>query len=78
MSERPARLPPWRVGLVLALFAAVCAGAVSLTWELTRERIEDNRAALRQQRFLPLLDGITWATRSGSSRPTTCPGASRP
>lgn len=60
MSERPARLPPWRVGLVLALFAAVCAGAVSLTWQLTRERIEDNRAALRQQRFLPLLEGITW------------------
>lgn len=60
MSERPTELPPWRTGLVLALFAAVCAGAVSLTWELTRERIEDNRAALRQQRFLPLLEGIAW------------------
>ena len=60
MNERPARLPPWRVGLVLALFAAVCAGAVSLTWELTRERIEDNRAALRQQRFLPLVEGTEW------------------
>jgi len=60
VSERSARLPPWRVGLVLALFAAVCAGAVSLTWSLTRERIEDNRAALRQQRFLPLVEGREW------------------
>jgi len=60
VSGRDARLPPWRTGLVLALFAAVCAGAVSLTWELTRERIEDNRAVLRQQRFLPLLEGVEW------------------
>lgn len=60
MSDRPASLPPWRTGLVLAVFAAVCAGSVSLTWELTRERIAENRAALRQQRFAPLLEGVAW------------------
>lgn len=57
---RAQRLAPWQTGVVLALFAAVCTGAVALTWELTRERIAENRAALRQQRFLPLLDGVEW------------------
>lgn len=53
-------LRPWQTGLVLALFAAVCAGAVALTWQATRERIAENRDALRQQRFLPLLEGVAW------------------
>ncbi|MEJ2604586.1 MAG: electron transport complex subunit RsxG [Gammaproteobacteria bacterium] len=60
MDSGQRQLRPWQTGLVLALFAAVCAGAVALTWQLTRERIAENRAALRQQRFLPLLAEVDW------------------
>lgn len=54
--------------LTLALIAAICAGLVATTWQLTRERIAANEQALLEQSLAPALPGITFDGKVSESR----------
>lgn len=54
MAERPA----WKSGVTLAAIAAVCTLLVAATWQLTNERIEENKKAWLEQSLQPALAGL--------------------
>lgn len=54
MTDRPI----WKSGVTLAVIAAVCTALVALTWQLTAERIEDNKKAWLERSLQPALAGV--------------------
>lgn len=54
MTDRPV----WKSGITLAVIAAVCTALVALTWQLTEQRIEDNRTAWLERSLEPALAGL--------------------
>lgn len=48
----------WKSGVTLAVIAAVCTALVATTWQLTRERIEENRKAWLERSLEPALAGL--------------------
>jgi len=62
-----------RSGLTLAVIAAVCAGLVATTWQLTRERIDANQQALLEQSLEPALAGLFFDGKLSESRLVIAP-----
>jgi len=54
MTERPI----WKSGATLAIVAAFCTSLVALTWQLTADRIEENRRAWLERSLQPALAGL--------------------
>jgi len=54
MTERPV----WKSGATLAIVAAFCTSLVALTWQLTADRIEENRKAWLERSLQPALAGL--------------------
>ncbi len=54
MAERPV----WQSGITLAAIAIVCTTLVAATWQLTHERIEENRQAWLERSLEPALAGL--------------------
>lgn len=54
MNERPV----WKSGATLAVIAAICTALVALTWQLTAERIEENKTAWLERSLQPALAGL--------------------
>jgi electron transport complex protein RnfG len=59
--------------LTLAAIAAICTALVSLTHELTRERIADNRRAFLEESLRPVLAGIDYEGELSDSTMTLQP-----
>ena len=53
-----AEQPVWKSGVTLAVIAAVCTALVATTWQLTRERIEENKKAWLERSLQPALAGL--------------------
>lgn len=69
-----------RSGATLGIIAAICTAIVALTWQLTHERIADNRRAWLEQSLAPVLSGLKWdndiiASRHTMSSPHGLPGS---
>ncbi len=54
MTDRPV----WKSGITLAVIAGVCTALVALTWQLTAQRIEDNKKAWVERSLKPALAGL--------------------
>jgi electron transport complex protein RnfG len=70
----------FRSGATLGIIAAVCTAIVALTWQLTHERIADNRRAWLEQSLAPVMSELTWdndiiASRFTMSPPHGLPGS---
>jgi len=50
--------PIWRSGVTLAIVAAFCTSLVALTWQLTADRIEENRKEWLERSLQPALAGL--------------------
>jgi electron transport complex protein RnfG len=50
--------PFWRSGVTLAIVAAFCTSLVALTWQLTADRIEENRKEWLERSLQPALAGL--------------------
>lgn len=54
MPERPI----WKSGVTLAIVAAFCTSLVALTWQLTADRIEENKKEWLERSLQPALAGL--------------------
>lgn len=54
MADRPV----WKSGVTLAVIAAICTALVAVTWQLTAQRIEDNKKAWLERSLQPALAGV--------------------
>lgn len=54
MTDRPL----WKSGVTLAVIAAICTALVAVTWQLTAQRIEDNKTAWLERSLEPALAGL--------------------
>jgi electron transport complex protein RnfG len=54
MTDRPI----WQSGVTLAVIAAICTALVAGTWQLTAERIEQNRKDFLERSLTPALAGL--------------------
>ena len=62
MTESNASRPSlWSGAVTLALLAAICTALVAATYDLTEERIEDNRQRLLEASLKPLLEGLSYS-----------------
>ncbi len=50
----------WSGAVTLALLAAICTALVAATYDLTEERIEENRQRLLEASLQPLLEGLSY------------------
>ncbi len=50
--------PVWKSGVTLAVIAGFCTALVALTWQLTAERIEDNKKRWLERSLQPALAGL--------------------
>lgn len=50
--------PVWKSGVTLAVIATVCTALVAGTWQLTRDRIEENRKEFLERSLTPALAGL--------------------
>ena len=53
--------------LILAGLAAVCAALVAMTYDVTEERIEDNRQRFLEESLAPMLEGIEYEGKLSDS-----------
>ena len=53
-----AEQPVWKSGVTLAIIATICTALVAGTWQLTRERIEENRKEFLERSLTPALAGL--------------------
>lgn len=53
-----AEQPVWKSGVTLAAIATVCTALVAGTWQLTRDRIEENRREFLERSLTPALAGL--------------------
>lgn len=65
-----AEQPIWKSGVTLAAIAAICTAMVALTWQLTAERIEENRKAWLERSLQPALSGLFFDSPVTESRIT--------
>ena len=54
MSEQPV----WKSGVTLAVIASICTAMVALTWQLTIDRIEQNKTEWLERSLQPALAGL--------------------
>ena len=54
MTDRPI----WQSGVTLAVIAAICTALVAGTWQLTAERIEQNKKEFLERSLTPALAGL--------------------
>jgi electron transport complex protein RnfG len=54
MTDRPI----WKGGVTLAIVAALCTSLVAFTWQMTAERIEDNKKKWLERSLQPALAGL--------------------
>lgn len=53
-----AEQPVWKSGVTLAAIATICTALVAGTWQLTRDRIEENRKEHLESSLHPALAGL--------------------
>lgn len=58
MSKPPDSV--WKSTVTLAVMAAICTAMVAVTYQLTKERIAENRKARLEQSLSPVLSGLSF------------------
>ncbi len=67
MSEKEESTSVLSSALILAGLAAVCSALVALTYDVTEERIEDNRQRFLEESLAPMLEGIEYEGKLSDS-----------
>ncbi|MEL7186542.1 MAG: electron transport complex subunit RsxG [Pseudomonadota bacterium] len=68
-----AEQPVWKSGITLAAIATVCTLLVAGTWQLTHQRIEENRKAFLERSLAPALAGLFFDSGVTESKITIPP-----